>query len=101
MASFNASCASSEETFCDVTGWAACTSGDRISSIPGFVKGRWAISREEWRRDNPRSGWAAGTRPDEIRIGMRFVVSCVAFSGSRVPNEIRNAVGCGVGRSTY
>ena len=59
------------------------------------------MRREEWRRDSPRSGWAARTRPDEIRIGMRFVVSCIAFSGSGMPNKIRNVLGSGIDRSTY
>ena len=39
------------------------------------VIGRWVMRREVFKRERASSGCAAGTRPAEIIIGIRFVVS--------------------------
>jgi hypothetical protein len=49
--------------------------------------GRCGMRREELRRERPRSGWAAGTSPAEIRIGISVVVSWTALSGSGVSKK--------------
>lgn len=66
------------------------------SPVPDLVVARMASSSASWvggegseemrrdwcRRARARSGCEDGVRPAEVRIGIRFVVSCCALAGS-------------------
>lgn len=52
----------------------ALMASSKASCVGG--EGRESIRRDWCRRDSARSGWEDGVSPEEIKIGMRFVVSC-------------------------